>query len=149
MASGWGRGPNIYWTSWIPFTTKAVSSTALLRELYYVTPSTALSSAFGVTCVYNSCVSLGTAAQPKGRKDLEDTAQAKSVWNMLQLTFSYCFLHFRGILEFYADVTVRDFPFPCLVSRYSFQFKFQGTSSNDTCSSSKDRGNSLSSCYVW
>lgn len=149
MPSGWGHGPSIYWTSWIPFTTKAVSSTALLRELYYVTSSSALNSTFGVTCVYNSCISLGSAAQPKGRKDLEEIEQAKWVGNTLQLTFSYCFLHLRGILEVSADVLVRNFPFPCQVSRYSFQFKFQGTSSNNTCSSPKDRVNSLSSCYAW
>lgn len=81
----------------------------------------------------------------KVEKDSQEIEQDKPQGNVLLLTFSYCFFHLRGILELFADVAETNFPFPCLGGRYSFQFKFQGTSSNNTCSSSKDRGNSQQS----
>lgn len=67
-ASSWEHSLSFYWTSWIIFTTEVVSSTTLLRDLCYASSPSALNSALGVTCGYNPCVSLGTAAQLKKRR---------------------------------------------------------------------------------
>lgn len=56
------------------------------------------------------------------------------------LTLPDCSVHLRGVQELLAFVSVGDLPLPCLAFRQPLEFKFQGTPSDDTCSSSKGRG---------
>lgn len=148
MAAIWGHGLSLYQTSWIIFITEAISSTTFLTYMYIALPHLRLLwiqllAAMIPVLVHRLQLSLGSRARVQRRLSNSDQG------NMLQLTISYCILHLWCMLQICTDIAVRNFPFPFLRSGYFFQFKFQGTSSNDTYSDAKDRGNAISSCDTW